>query len=42
MEMLAFAQKTLPSDARLFKIDEDRLEGIAAVLASLPSEFMTR
>src|ERR1700756_5734674 len=32
MKMPAFAQKTLSSDAQLFKIDKDRLEGIVAVL----------
>jgi aminoglycoside phosphotransferase family enzyme len=30
--MPAFAQKTLLSDAQLFKIDEGHLEGIVAVL----------
>src|SRR5271155_770802 len=32
MKIPAFAQKTLPIDAQLFKIDKDRLEGILAVL----------
>jgi hypothetical protein len=32
MKIPVFAEKTLPIDAQLFKIDEDRLEGIVAVL----------
>ena len=42
MKILAFAQKTLPIDAQLFKIDEDRLEGIVAVLPCYRSDSLTR
>jgi hypothetical protein len=42
MKIPAFAEKTLPIDAQLFKIDEDRFEGDSGSPALLSSDSLTQ